>query len=165
MKSQNRAQKMLAYLADLAVNGSSIKGQIGVPKFTGDIILPKLYDENGKPIDVTYPCQVGWRNILEKEGPEGFAKAIRKNKGTLFMDTTWRDAHQSLLATRVRTCDLVNIAKHTSYAYSNAYSLECWGGATFDVAMRFLYEDPWDRLVIPLFLFFPNLISGQLTIF
>ncbi|PUU75282.1 carbamoyl-phosphate synthase L chain, ATP binding domain-domain-containing protein [Tuber borchii] len=146
MKSQNRAQKMLAYLADLAVNGSSIKGQIGVPKFTGDIVLPKLYDGNGKLIDVTYPCQVGWRNILEKEGPEGFAKAIRKNKGTLFMDTTWRDAHQSLLATRVRTCDLVNIAKHTSYAYSNAYSLECWGGATFDVAMRFLYEDPWDRL-------------------
>ncbi|RPB03742.1 pyruvate carboxylase [Choiromyces venosus 120613-1] len=146
MKSQNRAQKMLAYLADLAVNGSSIKGQIGVPKFTGDIILPKLYHESGKLIDVTYPCQVGWRNILEKEGPEGFAKAIRKNKGTLFMDTTWRDAHQSLLATRVRTCDLVNIAKHTSYAYSNAYSLECWGGATFDVAMRFLYEDPWDRL-------------------
>ena len=63
------------------------------------------------------------------------------------MDTTWRDAHQSLLATRVRTIDLVNIAKHTSYAYAGAFSLECWGGATFDVAMRFLYEDPWDRLV------------------
>ena len=62
------------------------------------------------------------------------------------MDTTWRDAHQSLLATRVRTVDLLNIAKETSHAYSNLYSLECWGGATFDVAMRFLYEDPWDRL-------------------
>jgi len=62
------------------------------------------------------------------------------------MDTTWRDAHQSLLATRVRTTDLVAIAKHTSHAYANAYSLECWGGATFDVAYRFLYEDPWDRL-------------------
>jgi pyruvate carboxylase len=62
------------------------------------------------------------------------------------MDTTWRDAHQSLLATRVRTLDLLNIAKETSHAYSNLYSLECWGGATFDVAMRFLYEDPWDRL-------------------
>merc|ERR1711881_541402 len=61
-------------------------------------------------------------------------------------DTTWRDAHQSLLATRVRTVDLLNIAKETSHAYSNLYSLECWGGATFDVAMRFLYEDPWDRL-------------------
>lgn len=63
------------------------------------------------------------------------------------MDTTWRDAHQSLLATRLRTIDIANIAKETSWALSNAYSLECWGGATFDVAMRFLYEDPWDRLV------------------
>lgn len=63
------------------------------------------------------------------------------------MDTTWRDAHQSLLATRLRTIDMINIAKETSYALSNAYSLECWGGATFDVAMRFLYEDPWERLV------------------
>ncbi|KAK4934111.1 hypothetical protein LTR28_010894, partial [Elasticomyces elasticus] len=62
------------------------------------------------------------------------------------MDTTWRDAHQSLLATRVRTVDLLNIAKETSHALSNAWALECWGGATFDVAMRFLYEDPWDRL-------------------
>lgn len=65
----------------------------------------------------------------------------------LIMDTTWRDAHQSLLATRLRTIDMANIAKQTSHALQNAYSLECWGGATFDVAMRFLYEDPWDRLV------------------
>jgi pyruvate carboxylase len=146
MKSQNRAQKLLAYLGDVAVNGSSIKGQVGEPKFKGDIIFPDLYDEAGKLIDVSTPCQTGWRNILVKEGPEAFAKAIRKNKGTLLMDTTWRDAHQSLLATRVRTTDLVAIAKHTSHAYSNAFALECWGGATFDVAMRFLYEDPWDRL-------------------
>ena len=81
-----------------------------------------------------------------KKGPEGFAKAIRANPGCLIMDTTWRDAHQSLLATRVRTIDLVNIAPQTSHALANAYSLEMWGGATFDVAMRFLYEDPWDRL-------------------
>ena len=75
-----------------------------------------------------------------EQGPKGFAKAIRANKGALLMDTTWRDAHQSLLATRVRTVDLVNIAKETSHALANLYSLECWGGATFDVAMRFLYE-------------------------
>ncbi|KAL1842095.1 hypothetical protein VTJ49DRAFT_6077 [Mycothermus thermophilus] len=62
------------------------------------------------------------------------------------MDTTWRDAHQSLLATRVRTIDMANIAKETSHALHNLYSLEAWGGATFDVSMRFLYEDPWDRL-------------------
>ncbi|TKA54550.1 Pyruvate carboxylase, partial [Cryomyces minteri] len=144
--SQNRAQKLLAYLGDLAVNGSQIKGQIGEPKFKGDIIMPELVDSEGKKLDVSQPCKKGWRNIIIEKGPEAFAKAVRANKGCLIMDTTWRDAHQSLLATRVRTVDLLNIAKETSHAYSNAWALECWGGATFDVAMRFLYEDPWDRL-------------------
>ena len=144
--SQNRAQKLLGYLGDMAVNGSSIKGQIGEPKFKGDIIIPELLDDSDKAIDTSVPCPKGWKYTLDNEGPEGFAKAVRSNKGCLLMDTTWRDAHQSLLATRVRTVDLLNIAKETSYTYSNAFSLECWGGATFDVAMRFLYEDPWDRL-------------------
>jgi pyruvate carboxylase len=144
--SQNRAQKLLAYLGDIAVNGSSIKGQIGEPKLKGDIIMPKLQDSQGKEIDPRKPCTQGFKKLLDQHGPEAFAKAVRANKGCLIMDTTWRDAHQSLLATRVRTVDLINIAKETSHAYSNAYSLECWGGATFDVAMRFLYEDPWDRL-------------------
>jgi pyruvate carboxylase len=144
--SQNRAQKLLAYLGDLAVNGSQIKGQIGEPKFKGVIPIPAIHDHTGKKVDTSAPCTEGWRNVILKEGPEGFAKAVRANKGCLIMDTTWRDAHQSLLATRVRTVDLLNIAKETSHAYSNAWALECWGGATFDVAMRFLYEDPWDRL-------------------
>ncbi|EXJ96219.1 pyruvate carboxylase [Capronia coronata CBS 617.96] len=144
--SQNRAQKLLQYLGDLAVNGSSIKGQIGESKFKGEIIMPKMLDNQGNEIDVTVPCTQGWKSIIDKEGPDGFAKAIRANKGCLIMDTTWRDAHQSLLATRVRTVDFCNIARETSYALNNAFALECWGGATFDVAMRFLYEDPWDRL-------------------
>jgi pyruvate carboxylase len=144
--SQNRAQKLLAYLGDIAVNGSSIKGQVGEPKFKGEIIMPDLLDSEGEKIDVTEPSTQGWRQILVEQGPEAFAKSVRANKGCLLMDTTWRDAHQSLLATRVRTVDLLNIAKETSHAYANLYSLECWGGATFDVAMRFLYEDPWDRL-------------------
>ena len=144
--SLNRGQKLLAYLGDLAVNGSSIKGQIGEPKFKGDIIMPELFDDDEKPIDTSVACRTGWKSIIDREGPEAFARAVRKYNGCLLMDTTWRDAHQSLLATRVRTVDLLNIAKETSHAYSNAYSLECWGGATFDVAMRFLYEDPWDRL-------------------
>ncbi|KAJ5675654.1 Pyruvate carboxylase [Penicillium macrosclerotiorum] len=144
--SQNRAQKLLAYLGDVAVNGSSIKGQIGEPKFKGDIIKPILKDASGNALDVSAPCQKGWKQILDSQGPAAFAKAVRANKGCLIMDTTWRDAHQSLLATRVRTIDMLNIAHETSHALSNAYSLECWGGATFDVAMRFLYEDPWDRL-------------------
>lgn len=138
--SQNRASKLLAYLGDVAVNGSSIKGQMGEPKFKGDIIIPDLFDEAGNKIDVSQPCTKGWRQVLLEQGPKGFAKAIRAHKKTLIMDTTWRDAHQSLLATRVRTVDLCNIAKETSHALSNLYSLECWGGATFDVAMRFLYE-------------------------
>ena len=144
--SQNRAQKLLQYLGDVAVNGSSIAGQMGESKFKGDIIMPKMLDEDGKELDISKPCTEGWKQIIDKEGPEGFAKAVRANKGCLIMDTTWRDAHQSLLATRVRTVDLCNIAAETSYALSNAWALECWGGATFDVAMRFLYEDPWDRL-------------------
>ncbi|ETN38335.1 pyruvate carboxylase [Cyphellophora europaea CBS 101466] len=145
--TQNRAQKLLQYLGDLAVNGSSIAGQVGESKFKGDIIYPTIFGDDGKtPVDLTQPCTKGWKQIIDKDGPEGFAKAVRANKGCLIMDTTWRDAHQSLLATRVRTVDLCNIARETSYALNNAYALECWGGATFDVAMRFLYEDPWDRL-------------------
>ncbi|KAF1815693.1 pyruvate carboxylase [Eremomyces bilateralis CBS 781.70] len=146
ISSQNRAQKLLSYLGDLAVNGSSIKGQIGEPKLKDLINIPTLTTRDGQKIDVSEPCKTGWRNIIVEEGPEAFAKAVRANKGCLIMDTTWRDAHQSLLATRVRTVDLLNIATETSHVFSNAWALECWGGATFDVAMRFLYEDPWDRL-------------------
>ena len=73
-----------------------------------------------------------------QDRPAAFAKAVRSNEGLLTTDTTWRDAHQSLLATRVRTADLLNVAPATSVALRNAYSLECWGGATFDVSMRFL---------------------------
>jgi pyruvate carboxylase len=144
--SQNRAQKLLTYLGDLAVNGSQIKGQIGESKFKGDIIMPELKDASGALIDTSVPCTTGWRDIITEQGPEAFVKAVRANKGCMIMNTTWRDAHQSLLATRVRTVDFCNIAKETSHALSNAWALECWGGATFDVAMRFLYEDPWDRL-------------------
>ncbi|KIO29923.1 hypothetical protein M407DRAFT_242436 [Tulasnella calospora MUT 4182] len=147
--TQNRAQKLLAYLGDLVVNGSSIKGQVGEPGLKTEIVVPQLNnrdDPNGPPLNTSVPCEVGWRNIIVKKGPEAFAKAVRAYPGCLIMDTTWRDAHQSLLATRLRTIDMVNIAKETSWAMANAYSLECWGGATFDVAMRFLYEDPWERL-------------------
>jgi pyruvate carboxylase len=146
--SQNRASKLLAYLGDLAVNGSSIKGQMGEPGLKEEATIPVLQDRDDptKKLDTSKPCQEGWRNIIVNEGPEAFAKAVRAYPGCLIMDTTWRDAHQSLLATRMRTIDMANIAKETSYALANAYSLECWGGATFDVAMRFLYEDPWDRL-------------------
>lgn len=144
--SANRAQKLLTYLGDMAVNGSQIKGQIGEPKFKQEIKVPVISDEHGTIFDTSVPSTKGWRSIFLEKGPAAFAKAMRENPGCLIMDTTWRDAHQSLLATRVRTVDMLNIAKETSHALSNAWALECWGGATFDVAMRFLYEDPWDRL-------------------
>ncbi|KAI7899171.1 pyruvate carboxylase [Cokeromyces recurvatus] len=145
---QNRAQRMLGYLGDVVVNGSQIKGQVGEPTYKQEIEVPGLLDDMGNKIDVsrTLPSN-GWRQVLLEKGPEGFAKAIREHPGTLIMDTTWRDAHQSLLATRVRTLDLLRVAPTTAHALANAFALECWGGATFDVSMRFLHEDPWDRLM------------------
>lgn len=122
----------------------------GEPGLTTAVVVPKFVnreDPSGPPLDASLPCEPGWRQIILEQGPAAFAKAVRAYPGTLIMDTTWRDAHQSLLATRMRTIDMLNIAKETSYVLANAYSIECWGGATFDVAMRFLYEDPWDRLV------------------
>lgn len=149
ISSQNRASKLLNYLGDLAVNGSLIKGQVGFPKLESEALIPELHDpKTGIVIDLNNEVIIprGWRQVLLEEGPETFAQKVRKFKGTLIMDTTWRDAHQSLLATRVRTIDLINIAPTTAYALSGAFALECWGGATFDVCMRFLYEDPWTRL-------------------
>ncbi|CAG8543880.1 4955_t:CDS:10, partial [Cetraspora pellucida] len=148
VESKNRAQKILKYLGDVVVNGSSIKGQIGEPSFKQPLYLPTIRSQDGpEPVDISNPPERGWRHIIQEQGPEAFAKAVREYKGVLIMDTTWRDAHQSLLATRVRTIDLLNIAPQTAHALANAYSLEMWGGATFDVSMRFLYEDPWDRLM------------------
>lgn len=88
----------------------------------------------------------GLRDILKSEGPEAFAKAVRNKKNLLLMDTTFRDAHQSLLATRVRTHDLLKISPFVAHKFNNLYSLENWGGATFDVSLRFLHECPWERL-------------------
>lgn len=89
--SQNRAQKLLSYLGDLAVNGSSIKGQQGEPGLHEEIPIPAVYEhgDEAKPIDTSVPCQNGWRNIIKEKGPEGFAKAVREYPGVLIMDTTW----------------------------------------------------------------------------
>lgn len=88
----------------------------------------------------------GFRQIFKEQGPEAFAKAVRNHNGLLLMDTTYRDAHQSLLATRVRTHDLLNISPFVAHKFSQLYSIENWGGATFDVSLRFLHECPWERL-------------------
>lgn len=88
----------------------------------------------------------GTKQILDEQGPEGLVRWIKKQKKLLLTDSTMRDAHQSLMATRVRTKDMVRIAKQTSILGKDLFSLEMWGGATFDVAYRFLKEDPWKRL-------------------
>ncbi|CDS06225.1 Putative Pyruvate carboxylase [Lichtheimia ramosa] len=147
VRYQNRAQRLLGYLGDVVVNGSQIKGQMGDPAFRQEIEVPVVRNNGAKGGDASAELKDGWRKIIVEQGAEAFAKAVREYPGVLIMDTTWRDAHQSLLATRVRTVDLLRIAPATSHALSNAFSLECWGGATFDVAMRFLHEDPWDRLI------------------
>mmetsp|Transcript_5521 Transcript_5521/g.7772 ORF Transcript_5521/g.7772 Transcript_5521/m.7772 type:complete len:1187 (+) Transcript_5521:80-3640(+) len=138
-ESTNRGTKLLRYIGEIIVNGPPKSlGAVGEPPSVVDPKIPVLKNESdeGKSL----------RDIYVESGPAAFAKAVRSNKGLLVTDTTWRDAHQSLLATRMRTIDMLNIAPATSVALAKAYSLECWGGATFDVAMRFLHECPWERL-------------------
>ncbi|TPX30589.1 pyruvate carboxylase [Synchytrium microbalum] len=145
-EGRDRGQRLLRYLGETAVNGSKkyFEGQDGTPGVKGTIPIPTLPGLTA--INAETPCTEGWKGVLDNQGPEAFCRAIRAHSGALIMDTTWRDAHQSLLATRVRTTDLNHIAPLTSHALKKAFALECWGGATFDVAMRFLYEDPWERL-------------------
>jgi pyruvate carboxylase len=140
---RNRAQRLLRFLGEIAVNGPVTTWAVQQPpaKITPDVpqlALPPEWDGKLR----------GLRDVLLAEGPTGFAKAVREHPGLLITDTTWRDAHQSLLATRVRTIDLAAIAPATAIAMSPAFSLEMWGGATFDVALRFLKECPWDRLAL-----------------
>ena len=143
-KNVGKTEKLIRYLANLAVNGHPEELGADPAKLSNthnDItsnVLPKASE-------IEAPSR-GMRQILVEEGPEGYAKAVRAHKGLLVTDTTWRDAHQSLLATRVRTQDLLTSAPYSNKVLSNAFSMEMWGGATFDVAMRFLNECPWDRL-------------------
>uniref|UniRef100_A0A9J8C190 pyruvate carboxylase n=1 Tax=Cyprinus carpio carpio TaxID=630221 RepID=A0A9J8C190_CYPCA len=135
--TQNRAQKLLHYLGHTMVNGPMTPIPVKAKSSPVDPVVPSVF--LGEP-------PMGFREVLLREGPEGFARAIRQHQGLLLMDTTFRDAHQSLLATRVRTHDLKKIAPFVSHNFNNLFSLENWGGATFDVAMRFLWECPWKRL-------------------
>nr|XP_058925278.1 pyruvate carboxylase, mitochondrial isoform X4 [Kogia breviceps] len=135
--AQNRAQKLLHYLGHVMVNGPTTPIPVKASPSPTDPIVPVV------PIGLP---PAGFRDILLREGPEGFARAVRNHPGLLLMDTTFRDAHQSLLATRVRTHDLKKISPYVAHNFSKLFSIENWGGATFDVAMRFLYECPWRRL-------------------
>ena len=97
-------------------------------------------------IDLDAAPPAGTRQLLREVGPEEFARRLRAQDRVAVTDTTFRDAHQSLLATRVRTADLLAVAPHVARTTPELWSLECWGGATYDVALRFLAEDPWERL-------------------
>jgi pyruvate carboxylase len=134
---KDRATKVLNYLGEVIVNGNPEVA--GKPK-------PASIRPAPVPAHISGPPPDGTRQLLEQLGPEKFAEWTRSQKRLLITDTTFRDAHQSLMATRVRTYDLQTISNFVAHRLSNLYSLEMWGGATFDVAMRFLIEDPWVRL-------------------
>lgn len=137
VKRQDRATKLLTFIADVTVNGHpETKDR---PRPPADASSPELVAHPGEPA-------AGTKQKLDELGPEGFAKWMKAQKRVLITDTTMRDGHQSLLATRMRSFDIVALAPTYARTLPQLLSLECWGGATFDVAMRFLTEDPWRRL-------------------
>ena len=131
----DRGTKLLTFLADVTVNKPHGEVPVQLP---AALKLP--------PTDLSVPAPPGSRQRLLELGPEGFAADLRARPVPQVTDTTFRDAHQSLLATRVRTTDLLTVAPHLARSMPQLLSVECWGGATYDVALRFLGEDPWDRL-------------------
>jgi pyruvate carboxylase len=136
---RDRATKLLRYLSETSVNGH--------PDMTGQALpalpLPKPLLPK---VDTSKPLPVGTRDILRDLGADGFAQWMLDQKRVLLTDTTMRDAHQSLFATRMRTADMLPIAPFYARELPELFSMECWGGVTFDVALRFLKEDPWQRL-------------------
>jgi len=133
----DRATKLLSYLGDVILNGNpEVKGK-KVPEALEAAVAPAVPGIMPPP---------GTRQLLQKLGPKKFAAWARKEKRLLITDTTFRDAHQSLMATRVRTYDLLATASAVAQLLPNLFSVEMWGGATFDTALRFLHEDPWQRL-------------------
>ncbi|STO11595.1 2-oxoglutarate carboxylase small subunit [[Flavobacterium] thermophilum] len=137
-RRKDRGTKMLTYIGTVTVNGFPGIGKKKKPVFDKPRV-PK--------VSQTEPIPAGTKQILDERGPEGLVRWIQEQPRVLLTDTTFRDAHQSLLATRVRTIDMLRIAEPTARLLPNLFSLEMWGGATFDVAYRFLKEDPWDRLL------------------
>ena len=137
-KRKDRGTKMLTFIGETTINGYPGLEKMKKPVFDQPAI-PKL--------NLLEPIPNGTKQILDEKGADGVAKWVKEQKEVLLTDTTFRDAHQSLLATRVRTHDLKRIAEPTARMLPHLFSSEMWGGATFDVAMRFLHEDPWERLL------------------
>ena len=139
----DRASRLLEFLGDVIVNGNPTAAASPRPKRLVDPVVPAEAAGAGP---VTMPASLGTRERLKEMGPEAFSGWVLGEKRLLVTDTTLRDAHQSLLATRVRTYDMVRVAEAVARDFPNLFSLEMWGGATFDVSMRFLRECPWERL-------------------
>ncbi|MEL6608159.1 MAG: pyruvate carboxylase [Pseudomonadota bacterium] len=137
-KRRDRATKILTYIADITVNGHPETE--GRPLPSADVKDPRA------PKPLTDTPQPGTRNILEEFGPQAVADWMKDQQQLLITDTTMRDGHQSLLATRMRSIDMVRVAPTYAANLPQLFSVECWGGATFDVAYRFLQECPWQRL-------------------
>lgn len=135
---QDRGTKILTYLANVMVNGHP---DVKVVDKTKVFRVPRIPQV---PTGATH--QPGTKNKLSELGPEKFAAWLKNEKPVYFTDTTMRDAHQSLLATRVRTTDMMKVARNFAIMHPQTFSMEVWGGATFDVALRFLHECPWKRL-------------------
>ena len=136
-RRRDRATRLLRYVGETIVNGNSaVKGR---PK-------PLSMEAPKAPISSRVVTPSGSKQILTDRGPKGLADWLLEQKAVQITDTTFRDAHQSLLATRLRSHDLLAIAPYYARELSELFSLECWGGATFDVSMRFLNECPWERL-------------------
>jgi pyruvate carboxylase len=133
--SKDRGSKILNWLVDVTVNKPHGENPLSIPP------AQKL-----PAVDLAAPAPAGSRQRLQELGPAGFARALREQTALAVTETTFRDAHQSLLATRVRTRDLVAVAPHVARLTPQLLSVEAWGGATYDVALRFLAEDPWERL-------------------
>ncbi|WP_281016340.1 MULTISPECIES: pyruvate carboxylase [unclassified Minwuia] len=134
---KDRATKLLGFIADVTVNGN--------PEVKGRALPPVAPKPKVPEWQVETPPK-GTRDLLNELGPEKFADWMLAEKRLLVTDTTMRDAHQSLLATRMRSFDMVQVADAYARNLSDLFSIECWGGATFDVSMRFLRECPWTRL-------------------
>ncbi|MBC7982405.1 MAG: pyruvate carboxylase, partial [Candidatus Obscuribacterales bacterium] len=136
-QKRDRATRLLNFIGDVVVNGNQEVKNRSRPMRLGEAALP------ASPLSKTQP---GSKQKLEELGAEKFSQWMLAQKAVLLTDTTMRDAHQSLLATRFRTRDLERIAPYYASLAPNLFSMECWGGATFDVSMRFLKESPWERL-------------------
>ncbi|MGB7263321.1 MAG: pyruvate carboxylase, partial [Albidovulum sp.] len=136
-KRRDRATKILTYIADITVNGHPETA--GRPMPPAEVRAPK------RPALRAAPAK-GTRNLLDEKGPQAVADWMGAQKQLLLTDTTMRDGHQSLLATRMRSIDMIKVAPAYAANLPQLFSVECWGGATFDVAYRFLQECPWQRL-------------------